>query len=360
MMEQYHVQKSQHPDELLFFRLGDFFEMFYDDALTASKEIGLTLTHRQKVPMCGVPAHAVEGYLQKLVAKGYRVAIVDQIGDPKSKGLTERALTKIVTPGTILTEDSLAAVGNNYLVLILEGDAEISLAGADVSTGEIFYTLYNGANREQNLLDELYRLSPHEILIVNEPTFFKRLKNFADLKLDGCSFTNIDTSTNSDENFLAQHFSENDLPVSDLATCAVENLLQYLHATIRTDLKHLSKLTRLDLNSHLILDATALKNLEVVKNLRDGSKKDTLFAVLDFTKTAPGNRLLRRWLESPLIDITAINRRLDAVEELFKNFKTRRNLQETLRDVHDLERLMTKIEVGSANARDLRRFFSRS
>ena len=353
MMEQYHVQKSQHPDELLFFRLGDFFEMFYDDALTASKEIGLTLTQRQKVPMCGVPAHAVEGYLQKLVAKGYRVAVVDQIGDPKSKGLTERALTKIVTPGTILTEDSLAAVGNNYLVLILEGDAEISLAGADVSTGEIFYTLYNGANREQNLLDELYRLSPHEILIVNEPTFFKRLKNFADLKLDGCSFTNIDTDKNSNENFLAQHFNENDLPVSELATCAVENLLQYLHATIRTDLKHLSKLTRLDLNSHLILDATALRNLEVVKNLRDGSKKDTLFAVLDFTKTALGNRLLRRWLESPLIDITAINRRLDAVEELFKNFKTRRNLQETLRDVHDLERLMTKIEVGSANARDL-------
>ena len=353
MMEQYHVQKSQHPDELLFFRLGDFFEMFYDDALTASKEIGLTLTQRQKVPMCGVPAHAVEGYLQKLVAKGYRVAVVDQIGDPKSKGLTERALTKIVTPGTILTEDSLAAVGNNYLVLILEGDAEISLAGADVSTGEIFYTLYNGANREQNLLDELYRLSPHEILIVNEPTFFKRLKNFADLKLDGCSFTNIDTDKNSNENFLAQHFNENDLPVSELATCAVENLLQYLHATIRTDLKHLSKLTRLDLNSHLILDATALRNLEVVKNLRDGSKKDTLFAVLDFTKTPLGNRLLRRWLESPLIDITAINRRLDAVEELFKNFKTRRNLQETLRDVHDLERLMTKIEVGSANARDL-------
>lgn len=353
MMEQYHAQKSQHPDELLFFRLGDFFEMFYDDALTASKEIGLTLTHRQKVPMCGVPAHAVEGYLQKLVAKGYRVAVVDQIGDPKAKGLTERALTKIVTPGTILTDDSLATVGNNYLVLILEGDAEISMAGADVSTGEIFYALYDGGDREQNLFDELYRIGPHEILIADEPKLFKRLKNFADLKLDGCSFTNIDTAQNSGENFLAQHFSDADLPVSELATCAVENLLRYLHATIRTDLKHLSKLTRLDLSSHLILDATALRNLEVVKNLRDGSKKDTLFAVLDFTKTAPGNRLLRRWLESPLVDITAINRRLDAVEELFKNFTTRRNLREVLRDVHDLERLMTKIEVGSANARDL-------
>ncbi len=353
MMEQYHAQKSQHPNELLFFRLGDFFEMFYEDAMTASREIGLTLTHRQKVPMCGVPAHAVEGYLQKLVAKGYRVAVVDQIGDPKAKGLTERALTKIVTPGTILTEETLTNAGNNYLVLLVEGGEEISLAGADISTGEIFYCLYDGQNREQNLFDELYRLSPHEILITGEPTFFKRLKNFSDLKLEGCTFTNFDAEKISDKNFSAEHFDENELPAAELAARAVENLLQYIHATVRTDLKHLSKLTRLDMSNHLILDATALKNLEVVKNLRDGSKKDTLFAVLDFTKTPLGNRLLRRWLESPLVDIAAINRRLDAVEELFKNFTTRRNLRETLRDIHDFERLMTKIEVGSANARDL-------
>ena len=353
MMEQYHAQKSQHPDELLFFRLGDFFEMFNEDALTASKEIGLTLTHRQKVPMCGVPAHAVESYLQKLVAKGYRVAIVDQIGDPKAKGLTERALTKIVTPGTILTEETLTDAGNNYLVLILESGNEISLAGADISTGEIFYGLYDGQNREQNLFDELYRLSPHEILIAGELTFFKRLKSFADLKLDGCTFTTFDAEKNSDKNFSAEHFPEEELPAAEIAAQAVENLLQYIHKTVRTDLKHLSKLTRLDMSSHLILDATALKNLEVVKNLRDGSKKDTLFDVLDFTKTPLGNRLLRRWLKSPLVDITAINRRLDAVEELFKNFTTRRNLRETLRDIHDFERLMTKIEVGSANARDL-------
>ena len=157
-MEQYHAQKSQHPNELLFFRLGDFFEMFNEDAITASKELNLTLTQRQKVPMCGVPAHSVEGYLQKLVDKGYRVAIVDQIGDPKAKGLTERALTKIVTPGTILTDDSLSDANNNYLVLILESGEEISLAGADISTGEIFYSLYDGDNREQNLFDELSRL----------------------------------------------------------------------------------------------------------------------------------------------------------------------------------------------------------
>lgn len=353
MMEQYHAQKSQHPDELLFFRLGDFFEMFNEDAVTASKELGLTLTHRQQVPMCGVPAHAVDGYLQKLVAKGYRVAVVDQIGDPKGKGLTERALTKIVTPGTILTDDALTTAGNNYLVLIMEGGDEIALAGADISTGEIFYCLYDGGNREQNLFDELYRLNPHEILIVGEPKFYKRLKTFADLKLDNCAFTTIDADKNPDENFSTKHFDENDLPASELAAVAVENLLRYIHKTVRTDLKHLSKLTRLDTSNHLILDVTALRNLEVIRNLRDGSKKDTLFDVLDFTKTPLGNRLLRRWLESPLVDIAAINRRLDAVEELFKNFTTRKNLRETLRDIHDFERLMTKIEVGSANARDL-------
>ena len=353
MMEQYHAQKAQHPDELLFFRLGDFFEMFYDDALTASKEIGLTLTKRQKVPMCGVPAHAVENYLQKLVDKGYRVAVVDQIGDPKAKGLTERALTKIVTPGTILTEDSLSNSGNNYLVLILEDGGEISLAGADISTGEIFFALYDGGSREQNLFDELYRLSPREILIPDGLSFFKRLKNFSELKLDGCSFTTITAEKTFDKNFSAEHFPEDELPAAELAAQAVENLLQYIHRTVRTDLNHISKLARLDMSNHLILDATALKNLEVVKNLRDGSKKDTLFAVLDFTKTAAGNRLLRRWLESPLVDITAINRRLDAVEELFKNFNARRSLRETLKDIHDFERLMTKIEVGSSNARDL-------
>ena len=352
MMEQYHAEKSKHPNELLFFRLGDFFEMFNDDAKRASAELNLTLTQRQGVPMCGVPAHAVETYLQRLVAKGFRVAIVDQIGDPKAKGLTERALTKIVTPGTILTDDTLTDANNNYLALVVEGDAEIALAGADISTGEIFYGLYDGGDREQNLFDELYRVNPHEILIGTEPTFFRRLKTFVDVKLENCTFTRVEVQ-NSTKNFFAKHFDEDDLPASELAAQAVENLLRYLHATVRTDLNHLSKLTRLDLSSHLILDATALRNLEVVRNLRDGSKRATLFNVLDVTKTALGTRLLKRWLESPLVDITAINRRLDAVEELYKNFSTRKNLREALKNISDFERLMTKIEVGSANARDL-------
>lgn len=351
MMQQYNAAKSQNQDALLFFRLGDFYEMFYDDATTASQVLGLTMTHRQDIPMCGVPAHAVEPYIQKLVQNGYRVAIVDQIGDPKAKGLTERQLTKIVTPGTILTDDALTNANNNFLTLILENNDEIAISAADVSTGEIFYSLYNGKEREQNLFDELYRISPHEILIVDDVKFFDRLKKFADAKLDNCTFTKF--SPKDDSNFLAQHFSEENFPVSDTASNAVEFLLNYLHKTIRTDLNHISKLSRLDNFSHLILDASTLKNLEIIRNLRDGSKKNTLYDITDATKTPLGARLLRRWLESPLVDVNAINRRLDAVEELVKNFSMRQNLREIFKEIRDVERLLTKIEINSANANDL-------
>ena len=351
MMEQYLAAKEKNRDALLFFRLGDFFEMFFDDATVASKELGLTMTQRQGTPMCGVPFHAVENYLQKLVNKGYRVAIVDQVGDPKAKGLTDRELVKIVTPGTILTEDTLTNAGNNYIALIFESDGEIAFAGADVSTGEFFYCLYEGKDREQNLFDELYRLMPKEILTRDKLSFDDRLKKFSDVKLDNPTFTKFDSE--EETKFLSEHFPEKEIPVSENACAAVEFLLNYLHKTVRADLNHLSHLTRLDSRNRLILDAPTLRNLEITRNLRDGSKKDTLFDVLDYTRTAPGMRLLRRRLENPLVDIAAINRRLDAVEELFKNFTLRKNLREILKEIRDLERLMTKIEVGSANAPDL-------
>ena len=350
MMEQYFAEKKKNPDALLFFRLGDFFEMFNDDAVIASKELNLTLTHRQNSPMCGVPAQAVDNYLQKLVAKGYRVAVVDQVGEVTGKGLTDRQLTKIVTPGTILTDDSMSNSNNNFLILILENADEIALAGADVSTGEIFYSLYADKNREKNLFDEIYRLNPHEILIA-DLSFENNLKSFAELKLDNFIFTKIEIDNTT--NFLQKHFDEKFLPAADIACIAVENLLAYLHKTIKSDLKHISKLTRLNLKNHLILDSNTLKNLEVIKNLRDGSKKNTLFDILDLTKTPLGTRLLRKRLENPLTDSAAIMRRLDSVEELFNNFTVRKNLRDNLKEIHDIERLMTKIEVGSANARDL-------
>lgn len=350
MMEQYLAEKEKNPDALLFFRLGDFFEMFNDDAVTASKELNLTLTHRQNCPMCGVPAQALDNYLQKLVAKGYRVAVVDQVGEATGKGLTDRKLTKIVTPGTILTDDSLSNSNNNFLILILEIAEEIALAGADVSTGEIFYSLYADKNREKILYDEIYRLNPHEILF-SDLSFENNLKSFAELKLDNFIFTKIEIDNTT--NFLQKHFDEKFFPAADIACIAVENLLAYLHNTIKSDLNHISKLTRLNLKNHLMLDANTLKNLEIIKNLRDGSKKNTLFDILDLTKTPLGTRLLRKRLENPLTDPAAIMRRYDSVEELFKNFTVRKNLRDNLKEIHDIERLMTKIEVGSANARDL-------
>ena len=353
MMQQYLDVKKQYKDDLLFFRLGDFYEMFGDDAKLASKELGLTLTHRQDEPMCGVPHHAVDTYIQKLVNKGYKVAVVDQIGDPKAKGLTERKVTKVVTPGTILTEDTISNVSNNYITLVIEENNEAVLVGADISTGECFYGLYDGDDYEQMIFDELYRIMAAEILIVGKPSFNKSLSKFIELKLSNCTVTRIEDVSNTITNILTEHFTEDDLPTSELAKTGVAILLQYIHQTVMTDLKHLSKLTRIEIADKLILDPTALKNLEITRSLKDGSKKDTLFDVLDFTRTAMGTRMLRRWLESPLLDVVAIDRRLDAVEEFVKNFSLRTNIREALKEIHDFERLMMKIEIGTANALDL-------
>ena len=354
MMQQYLDAKAQYKDTLLFFRLGDFYEMFNEDAEIASRELNLTLTQRQNAPMCGVPQHAVESYVQKLVAKGYKVAIADQIGDPKMQGLTERKVTKVVTPGTILTDDTLSDAKNNYITLIAEQEYELVLVGADISTGECFYGLYDvDSDGVQMTFDELYRLNPAEILIFGDLTFKKKLAEFKALRLSESLVTNIESSDEEVINILEKHFDENSLPASDFACKAIAVFLNYIHNTVMTDLKHISTLTRLDLSDHLILDPTALKNLEITRNIRDGSKKDTLFDVLDFTRTAMGTRLLRKWLESPLIEIPAIDRRLDAVEEFVTNFTLRDKMRAALKEIHDFERLMMKIEIGTANAADV-------
>ncbi|MBR2179895.1 MAG: DNA mismatch repair protein MutS [Selenomonadaceae bacterium] len=353
MMQQYLDAKEKHKDALLFFRLGDFYEMFGDDAKLGSQVLGLTLTKRQNVPMCGVPHHAVENYINKLIKQGHKVAIVDQIGDPKAKGLTDRKVTKVVTPGTILTEDTISDVSNNYIVLVIEENDEAVLAGADISTGECFYGLYDGTGYEQMIFDELYRLMASELLTIGKLSFQKNLSKFIELKLNNCTVTRINEIGDNITDILTEHFSEEDIPTSALAAKAVAILLTYIHQTVMTDLKHMSKLTRIEISDRLILDPTALKNLEITRSLRDGSKKDTLFDVLDFTKTAMGTRMLRRWLESPLLDVMAIERRLDAVEELVKNFSLRSNLRDALKEIHDFERLMMKIEIGTANAIDL-------
>lgn len=357
MMQQYQAVKNAHPDQILFFRLGDFYEMFMDDALLVSKELELTLTKRstagEGIPMCGVPYHSAEPYINKLVNRGYKVAICEQIGDPKAKGLTKREVIKIVTPGTVMSESALSGNKNNYITLIYEENQQIVLAGADITTGECFYGIYDGADRCQLLLDELYRLMMPELLLVKPFSYEKQLHDFLDLRLSNCLVNELDSVSNNIDDRIIQHFDAQNRPENEMVKKAVATLLDYVHDTVKTDLSHLNRLTYLDASKSLFIDTYTLRNLEITRNLRDGGKKDTLYDVLDFTRTAMGNRLLRKWLEYPLLSKKRINARLDAVENLVNEFSARNNLREIMKDIYDFERLLTRMEIGSANARDM-------
>ena len=357
MMQQYQTVKNAHPDQILFFRLGDFYEMFLDDAILVSKELELTLTKRSTagdgIPMCGVPYHAAESYINKLVNKGYKVAICEQIGDPKAKGLTKREVIKIITPGTVMNESALTSSKNNYIALIYEENHTIYLAGADISTGECFYSIYDGPDRCQLLFDELYRLMMPELLLIKPFSYERELKNFLSLRLNNCLVNELTEITSQIEDLMLQHFDVHNRPDNKIAHKAIATLLEYLHETVKTDLTHLNKLTYLDSSKSLFIDTYTLRNLEITRNLRDGGKKDTLYDVLDFTKTAMGSRLLRKWLEYPLLNPKKINDRLDAVANLVSDFSLRNNLREQLKEIYDFERLLTRMEVGTANARDM-------
>lgn len=357
MMQQYQTVKNAHPDQILFFRLGDFYEMFLDDAILVSKELELTLTKRSTagdgIPMCGVPYHAAESYINKLVNKGYKVAICEQIGDPKAKGLTKREVIKIITPGTVMNESALTSSKNNYITLIYEENHAIYLAGADISTGECFYSIYDGPDRCQLLFDELYRLMMPELLLIKPFSYEGELKIFLSLRLNNCLVNELTEITSQVEDLMLQHFDVHNRPDNKIAHKAIATLLEYLHETVKTDLTHLNKLTYLDSSKSLFIDTYTLRNLEITRNLRDGGKKDTLYDVLDFTKTAMGSRLLRKWLEYPLLNPKKINDRLDAVANLVSDFSLRNNLREQLKEIYDFERLLTRMEVGTANARDM-------
>ena len=258
MMQQYMETKKEYPDCILFYRLGDFYEMFFEDAKLVSKELGLTLTSRSKnpdnAPMCGVPYHAAETYVNKLVQKGYKVAIAEQIGDPKAKGLTKREVIKIITPGTVLSEAALKDAQNNYIALVYEQAEKIVLTGADISTGECFYGIYQGSDRLQMLQDELYRLMMPELLLVGKLSFEQELREFIALRLPHCSFTMLDAVSPHIDDRLIQHFDATTRPTVPEAKAAVATLLDYLHETVKTDLTHLNQLTYLDASENLVVD----------------------------------------------------------------------------------------------------------
>ncbi len=359
MMEQYREVKRRHPDSLLFFRLGDFYEMFFDDAELAARELEITLTGRnaglgERVPMCGVPYHAADNYIARLINKGYRVAICEQVEDPRAvKGIVRREVIRVITPGTVLT-DNMLDKGNNFLVLLHEEDGSLFLAAADVSTAECVWAEFAGPHRVGTLCDQLFRLAPAEIVLAGKIGSLADIQAFTTTRLPRCTYTSLVVDDYAAVAGLpAAHFGADGLPTAAGAVLALALLLHYLRETVKSDLSHLSRLTKYDAREFLALDAATLRNLEVTANMRDGSRRDTLLAVLDHTETAMGGRLLKKWLEYPLLNPTAIAARQDAVGELVAKPLVRQELHQALAEIYDFERILTRIEVGTANARDL-------
>lgn len=353
MVQQYLDVKKEHQNELLFFRLGDFYEMFFEDAVTASRELNITLTKRaggmENMPMCGVPYHSVDGYIAKLVKKGYRIAICEQVEDPKlAKGIVQRKVIKIITPGTAISEQVLEDKRNRYLVFLHEKDEQVCLAAADVSTGECLWFTASGAERLLNITEQLFRLQPAEIVLHEEPDYWDKLHEWLRSKLPECAISMWQEELGS---YFSMHFDRSG--ENSLVHDTVEYLLDYLHATVMSDLTHINRLHEIEQDAFMQLDATAIRNLELVKNMRDGSKRGTLMDVLDFTSTSMGARKLRSWIECPLLDVGHIKQRQDAVAELLEDNLLREAVTEKLKTVFDLERIISRIEVGSANARDL-------
>ena len=363
MMQQYMAIKEQYKDCILFYRLGDFYEMFYDDALTASRELEITLTGKncgqeERAPMCGVPYHAVDVYLNKLVAKGYKVAICEQAEDPKQeKGIVKREVIRIVTPGTNLSQQALDEGRNNYLMCLVYDNNQFGLAITDISTGD-FYTTEVATLKE--LYDEIHRFSPSEI-ICNDSFYMSgaSLDDFKDrlhVSVSTLDTWYMDEAVSVQK--IKEHFkvaSLDGLGLTDFpsGTLAVGALLLYLYETQKNTLDNLTKITPYRSGGYMIIDSATNRNLELIETLREKQKKGSLLWVLDKTKTAMGARLMRNWIEQPLIEKKKITARQDAVEELYNDMITREEIREYLNAVYDLERLVTRISYRTANPRDL-------
>ena len=368
MMQRYLETKEQYPDCILFYRLGDFYEMFFDDAIKVSREIEITLTGKdcgleERAPMCGVPHHAAESYIARLIAKGYKVAICEQLEDPKTtKGIVKRGVIKIVTPGTVVESNMLEERKNNYIMAIYKTGIYFGIAVSDISTGEFYASQIKETNNFALLLDEISRFAPSEIIInkmmadsTEELSKIKTrfpasyISNFKDeFFKDDAEITKL--------RFNLQDVKGNTLTELDdkaLAICAINALTEYLTQTQMTSLDHINKITIYSISRYMSLDINARRNLEITEKMRDKSKKGTLLWVLDKTSTSMGGRLLRRWLNDPLIDITEINRRLDGVKELKDDIMLRGDVVENLKKVYDIERLAGKMAYGNGTPRDM-------
>ncbi|MDD3205058.1 MAG: DNA mismatch repair protein MutS [Lachnospiraceae bacterium] len=363
MMQQYMKTKEEYKDCILFYRLGDFYEMFFDDAIVASKELEITLTGKscgqeERAPMCGIPYHAVDGYLNKLVGKGYKVAICEQVEDPKlAKGIVKREVIRIVTPGTNLNIQALEETKNNFLMSIVYLQNKIGISIADVTTGDYYLTEVDDSKK---LLDEIYKYLPTEI-ICNDALLVSGL-DIEDLKgRMGMAVYALDSwyfDDDSCKRIIMKHFKVNtlaglgveDFPAGLIAAGA---LLQYLYETQKTGLEHFTHLYPYITSKYMLLDSSTRRNLELTETLREKQKRGSLLWVLDKTKTAMGARMLRSYLEQPLIDKTEIENRLDAIAALSEEPVCRDEIREYLNPVYDLERLLGKVSYKSANPRDM-------
>lgn len=368
MMQQYAATKEQYKDCILFYRLGDFYEMFFDDAVLVSRELELTLTGRdcgleERAPMCGVPYHAAENYLNRLVKKGYKVAICEQTEDPKNaKGLVKREVIRIVTPGTNYSSSALDEESNNYLMCIIYQNMRFGAAICDISTGDFFAT---ELENEKELYDEINRFSPVEV-IVND-SFYMSGATLEDFRTRlNMSLSVLEPWYMDDEvstGRILDHFkaaSLEGLGLSDhpAATLACGALLLYLYETQKSALVNLTKISVYNSGKYMVIDSATGRNLELIETMREKQKRGSLFWVLDKTRTAMGARLLKTYIEQPLIDKNSIICRQDAVQELFDDMITREELREYLNAVYDLERLSARISYHTANPRDLIAFKS--
>ena len=367
MMQRYLETKEQYKDCILFYRLGDFYEMFFDDAITAARELEITLTGKdcgqeERAPMAGVPHHAAEMYISRLIAKGYKVAICEQLEDPKTaKGIVKRGVIRVVTPGTIVESNMLEERKNNYIMSIFKSGIYFGISVCDISTGEFYAVEIKDNNNFPQLLDEIARYSPSELVINSNladcteemskirerfNAYITRFQDkFFDTKPDiiKLRFNLVDTNQKPIENIEERSF----------AVASINALIEYIEQTQMTSLDHINKITIYQISKYMSLDINARRNLEITEKMRDKSKKGTLLWVLDKTSTSMGGRHLRRWLNDPLIDTLEINRRLEAVKELKENVMLRGDVIDNLKKVYDIERLAGKMAYGNANARDM-------
>ena len=366
-MQAYLDNKEEYKDCILFYRLGDFYEMFFDDAITVSRELELTLTGKdcgqeERAPMCGVPYHAAETYIAKLIEKGYKVAICEQLEDPKTaKGIVKRGVIRVVTPGTVMESNLLEEKKNNYIMSIYKSGVYYGVAVCDLTTGDFRTTQIKEQNNFATLLDEVARYSPAEI-IVND-MMYSSTEEIDKIKERFSAYFSLLTPEKFDTDYEVFELKYDVVDEAEkeikglkeqlLSVAASNGLFSYLRDTQKNDLEYIHKITLYSTTHYMNLDTNARRNLEITEKLRDKSKKGTLLWVLDKTSTSMGGRLLRRWLNDPLIDVARINERLEAVKELKEDIILRGDLIDSMKKVYDIERLAGKISYGSATGRDL-------